>query len=175
MLSLVAGLAAWASAQGPAPGRTAAEQLRLFTGNRALLEALVDRGLKLSGGPKPADRVDVCRAAVADVGAAVRRAAGDPDPNPDRVAELTEHLLRLVADGLTPALAAAFAGVPEQSDGYKALAKLREDSRREVTKVLDALPADGPLGRSAAVRATRAGLAAAADDLAPMAAGDGRR
>lgn len=166
-----AAVAAWASAQGPAPGRTAAQQLALFRANRPLLESLIDYAVKVSAAPDPVGRVDQCREAVAAVGRAVREAAEAEDT--DRVAELGEHLSGLLADGLEPALRSAGDGVPPGSPSAEELAKVRAGTERELTQVLNALRFDGPLGRSAAVREVRAKLQAAADKLKPLAVADG--
>jgi hypothetical protein len=164
-----AALAAWASAQGPARGPTAAEQLAQFRANRPLLERLIDQALRLSAEPDPVGRAEECRQAAAALGWAVQSAANQDQA--DRVAELADNLHALLTDGLTPALRSAGDGVPPESEAGKRLAEVRGRTRDDLVRVLNEWRADGRLGQSPAARAARAKLQAAADAFQPKPAG----
>lgn len=160
--AVLAGLAAWASAQGPAPGETAAERMDQFTRDRALLETLVDRGLELADAGTPLRRARVCHDAATDIGGRLREAVAAEDPV--RVAELTEYLGAIVHDGLVPTYRQARDTIPPGSPEAADLDRLRYDATAGLDRALDpadAARADGRIGTSARIRDARRHLAAA--------------
>jgi hypothetical protein len=162
-LFALAGLSVWASAQNPAPGLTAGEQLRLFQSNRTLLDGLIDHGLKLSDANTPLDRADECRKAADTLGLALRQAAAESDA--DRVAELSDHLTAVVRDGLTPSLAQARRDIHPASADFERLKRVHADTHQSLAETRQALQSDEGVGRSARVRDARAKLADAADKI----------
>ena len=166
-LGVVGAVALAASAQGPAAGRSAAEQLRLFRTNRPLLDQLLDQGLRLAEAGDALDRADRCRDAVLAVAAALAAATAEPDADPSRVAELSGHLAALVRDGFGPALAEAGEVHGPGSDGYKRLTDLRARAGVDLSKAQAAFRGEGAAGRSEQVRAAREELDAAVKGLPP--------
>ena len=148
---VLASLAAWAGAQGPAP-TTAAERLRLHRANRTLLTDLVGSGVRLAGADSPVARAEACQQTARAVGIAVRRAAEANDA--DRVAELGDHLDALVRDGLVPVLDDATRTVPAESPDAARLRAVRAGASAD----LDATEAALPPGDDATGRALRARL-----------------
>ncbi len=148
---VLASLAAWAGAQGPAPS-AAAERLRLHRANRTLLTDLVGGGVRLAGADNPVARAEACQQTARAVGIAVRRAAEANDA--DRVAELGDHLDALVRDGLVPVLDDGFRTIPAESPDAARLRAVRTGAAAD----LDATEAALPPGDDAALRLLRARL-----------------
>ena len=157
-LTLLAGLALWASAQSPTV-RSTHQDLELLQKNRDLLNSLIDRGLEISAAGNPLERAERCRKATATLGAELRDAAERSDP--DRVAELTEHLATVVEKGLAPTLAEARGQIRPGSPDYDRLKKVHADARADLEQTHKALPADGPVGRSKLVTEAKKKLDAA--------------
>lgn len=162
VLIAAAGLSAWVSAQSLPVGTTAAEQLHLFQANRPLLEEILDHGLKLSQADTHADRAEECRRTTRTISLALRWEAENA-ADPGRVAELSDHLTRMVRDGLAPTLADGLRAVPPQSPDFDRLTRVRDLAGREVWAVEELIPAEGP----PQVRDARARLADAARLLDP--------
>lgn len=157
-LLVAAGLSAWASAQVPAPGPTAAEQLKLLTSNRKLLEDLIDSGLKLSDANTALDRAAECRRAAGVLSAALTRASADPTADPDRLAELSDHLGAVLRDGLAPSLAEARSVIPRESQDFQRLEALERQAADDAAKAAAALPTAGKVGQTPQVRDARGRL-----------------
>lgn len=166
-LGVVGAVALAASAQGPAAGKSAAEQLRLFRTNRPLLDQLLDQGLRLAEAGDALDRADRCRDAVLTLSAALADAAGAADADPSRVAELSGLLATLVRDGFGPALEQAGVDHRPGSEGYKRLTDLRAQAGVDLSKARSAFRGEGAAGRSEQVRAARGELDAAVKGLTP--------
>ncbi|HEX4608495.1 MAG TPA: hypothetical protein VH092_09840 [Urbifossiella sp.] len=149
-LAVLAALAAWAGAQGPAP--TAADRLRLHRANRTLLTDLVGGGVRLAGADNPVARAEACQQTARAVGLAVRRAAEARDA--DRVAELGDHRDALVRDGLVPVLEDATRTIPAASPDAARLRAVRAGAAAD----LDATEAALPPGDDAPLRALRGRL-----------------
>lgn len=142
-------LSAWAGAQGPAP-LTAADQLRLLRANRILLTDLVTSGVELGAADGPVDRADKCRKTARVLSVALERAAEAGDA--DRVAELGDHLDRVVRDALVPVLDDARQTIPEGSPDAKRLKLVRESAVGDLDWARGAIPDGGAVGGSAKVR-----------------------
>ncbi len=150
LFALVA-LSVWASAQSSTAPQTA-DHLRLLATNRTLLDSMLDRALDLSDAGNPLERAERCRKATATLGAELRTAAADPAADPDRVAELSEHLSAVVRDGLAPTLAEARGQIHPGSPDYPRLKKVYEESKAELDRTRTAIPTDGKMGRSKLVK-----------------------
>jgi hypothetical protein len=157
---VLAALAAWGSAQGPAPGETAGERMDRFARNRALLESLVDRGLELADADSPLSRAKVCHDAVTDISGRLREAAAAEDPT--RVAELTEYLGAVLHDGLLPSLVDARNEIPAGSPGEPALLALRDEAAAGLAPLT---ATDGKFGGSGRIQSARGRLADARGKL----------
>ncbi len=165
-LGVVAAVGLAASAQGPAPGKSAAEQLKLFRAHSPLLDQLLDQALRLAEAGDALDRADRCRDAVVSLSRALSDAAGEPDADPSRVAELSGLLAGVVRDGFGPALEQAGAVHQPGSDGYKRLVELRRRADVDLSNAR-AFRGEGAVGRSPQVRAARGDLDAAVQGLPP--------
>ena len=167
-LLVFTGVAAWASAQAPRPGPIAAEQLQLFRKNQALLDDLLDSGLRLATAGNEVDRAAECQKTARRLVAELKQTTADPAADPDRVAELADHLTTLVTEGLAPTLAAARTRTTPASPDYQTLKQVHADARADLDAAQTAIPPDGKLGASAAARAARGKLAAAAGKLGTL-------
>jgi hypothetical protein len=160
-LTLFAGLSLWASAQGP----LVADEVHLLTANRLLLDQLIDRGLGMSEvkrGDDPLARAEECRQAAAPLADALRAAAGGRDPDPERVAELSDHIADMVNGGLVPNLDEADQTIPHSSkEQRERLKELSKQAKADLTELGNAFPSGGTLGRSARVAEARQKLAGA--------------
>ena len=160
-LTLAAVLLAAAWADGQTAPRLAADQVRLLHANHALLEDLVDHGVRLSNAAVTLDQAAECRRAVARLGHALAAAADDPHADPYRVAELTDQVADLIRDGLTPTLAAARAQIANGSPGAEKLAGIEAAAAVDLNDCRQAVPVDGRVGRADAVKRAQGRLAAA--------------
>ena len=152
-LAMFLTLAAWAGAQGPAPALPADVQLRMLRENRLLLNDLVERGVALSGTDDPVSRAEECEKTVRSLGAAVRRAA--EAQNPDRVAELGDHLEAVLRDGLIPNLEEADRTVTPASPEWARLQEVRKRAVGGLDELRDALPTTGKVGENGKVKDLR--------------------
>jgi hypothetical protein len=98
------------------------------------------------------ERAERCRKATSTLGAELRTVAADSSANPDRVAELSEHLTTVVRDGLAPTLAEARGQHRPGSPGYEKLKKVYTEARAELEQTRNAIPTDGKVGRSRLVK-----------------------
>jgi hypothetical protein len=144
-------LSAWAGAQGPAPGITAAERLKMLQTNRMLIENIVDHGLDMAGADTPLKRADVCRRTARTLANAVRQAADDQNTN--RVTELCEHLDSVMRDALAPNLEKAKQDVRPGSPDESELKKLRASTLTDFDEFRGAIPTNGKVGGDAKVKA----------------------
>lgn len=148
-------LAAWAGAQGPAP-LPVDVQLRLHRENRLLLNDLVNQGVTLGSADDLIVRVEESEKTVRVLGVAVRRAA-EAD-NPDRVAELGDHLEVVIRDGLIPNLDEATRTIDPSSPEWKKLKAVRERTAGGLDELKAALPTTGKVGESGKVKDLRGKL-----------------
>jgi hypothetical protein len=160
-LTVFLGLAAWAGAQGPPAGLTAAENLDRLKANRALLDQLIDRGIELGGAGNPVDRAEACQRTAGSLAYWVGLAAADQ--NPDRVAELGGHLEAVIRDGLVPNLDEGRRTVTLESAAR--LDAAREKARGDLDRLRDALAAPGKVADSRRVKDLRGKLDALYDRL----------
>ena len=155
-------LAGLAGGQGPAV-MPVGDQLRLLRADRAVLDQLVDHGLRLADTGTPVGRADQCQKAARTLAVATRRAAADAEA--DRVTEFGGHLERVVREAVLPALADAAAVIPAESPDA---AKLRDTQTRaalDLTEVRDALPSGTAVGDAPGVPALRTALQVLLDRL----------
>jgi hypothetical protein len=158
-LTLFAGLSLWASAQSQAPLMD--RQLKQFEANRLLLDQLLDHGLNLSSAERggfPLARAEECRLAAEKLEDALKDASAT-DSDPERVAELCDHIAAVVRDGLVPNLDQARKDIPPGSPDYKRFTDLSSQSSDYVAGLVAAFPTGGRLGTSPEVTAARSKLA----------------
>ncbi|HUR55371.1 MAG TPA: hypothetical protein VMZ71_14655 [Gemmataceae bacterium] len=149
-LLVFAALSAWAGAQGPAAGITAAERLQMLRTNRMLIENMVDHGLDMAGADTPLKRAAECRRTARTLANAVRQ-AGD-EQNAGRVAELCGHLDSVMRDALAPNLELATRDARPGSPDESELKKLRATALTDFDELRGALPAGGTVGGDAKVK-----------------------
>src|SRR5438552_1355173 len=128
-LLIFATLSAWAGAQGPAAGLTAADRLKLLRTNRDLIENMVDRGIFMADADTPLKRAAECRRTARNLADAVEQAA--IEQNADRVAELCGYLDTILRDALAPNLDDAKRDVRPGSPDESELKKLREKALQD--------------------------------------------
>lgn len=155
-------LAACASGQ-PSAGPTAAEQLRLFTKNRDLLEGLVEHTVALANADTPVAKVRACHASARDVGRALKDAADRDDA--DRIAELSEHLTAVIRHGLAPTIGAARDVIPAGTPAAKELQEVSALAADDAKAFELAIPALGKAGASGRVKDARTKLREAVGEL----------
>jgi hypothetical protein len=149
-------IAAWAGAQSNPSAPLAGEQLKLFQSNRELLENLVEHGVELANADTPVAKVKACHASAKDLGRALRDAADRDDP--DRVAELGDHLSAVLRHGLVPTIDDARRVVPVGTAAEAELVELTLAATEDAKKFELSIPALGKVGTSAKVKDTRAKL-----------------
>jgi hypothetical protein len=155
-LTLFAGLSVWASGQDRAP--LVDQQLKQLEENRLLLDQLIDHGLNLSSAEKGGNslaRAEECRLAAATLAAALKAA---PANDPERVAELSDHIAAVVRDGLVPNLTQAGKDIPPGSRDYERLKGLSSQSSEYVAALVAAFPTGGRLNTSPKVADARTRL-----------------
>jgi hypothetical protein len=158
-LTLFAGLSLWASAQDRTPPMD--QRLKQFEANRLLLDQLLDHGLNLSSAERggfPLARAEECRLAATTLAAALTAASAN-DSDPERVAELCDHIAAVVRDGLVPNLTQARKDTPPGSPDYVRFTKLSSESSEYVAGLVATFPAGGRLGTSPEVAAAKSKLA----------------
>lgn len=133
LLTVFAGLAAWAGAQNPAPALSAEDKLRLLKANGALIDELVRDGVALAAADTPEKRAEECRRSSLALANAIQDAAAANDA--DRVAELTGLFRDVVRDGLAPTITHGLAVVNPQSPAAKKLREVRTYATDDLTKV----------------------------------------
>jgi hypothetical protein len=157
-LTLFAGLSVWASGQDRAPDFH--QQLKQLEANRLLLDQLIDHGLNLSSAEKGGNslaRAEECRVAAATLAAALKAAPGN---DPERVAELCDHIAAVVRDGLVPNLSQASKdNIPPGSQEYKRLTEVSSGSSEDVAALVAAFPTGDRLDKSSKVADARTRLA----------------
>ena len=152
MLAVFLGLAAWAGAQGPPPLSTA-DQLNMLRANQGVIEELVDRTVELAGANTPLKRAETCRKTAGTLAGVVGRAA--EAQNPDRVAELGDHLEAVLRDGLIPNLEEADRTVTPASPEWARLQEVRKRAVGGLDELRDALPTTGKVGENGKVKDLR--------------------
>lgn len=155
-LTLFAGLSLWASAQDRNPEFH--QRLKQLEANRLLLDQLIEHGLNLSSAEKGGNslaRAEECRIAAATLAAALKAA---PSDDPERVAELCDHIAAVVHDGLVPNLTQAGKDIPPGSRDYERLKGLSSQSSEYVASLVAAIPTGGRLSTSPKVADARTRL-----------------
>jgi hypothetical protein len=155
-LTLFAGLSLWASGQDGTPRME--RRLKQVEANRLLLSQLIDHGLNLSSAEKggyPLARAEECRGAAATLVAALKAASAD---DPERVAELCDHIAAVVRDGLVPNLNEAGRDIKPGSQHYDRLKDLTKNSNADVAAWVAAVPAGGRLDTSPEVAGAKTRL-----------------
>lgn len=164
VLFACAALAAWVSAQ-PASGPTAADSLRMLRANRDLYADLTQSALEMSNRNTSLDRADGCRRVAERLAREVREAVDDKEA--DRLAEVSDHLYAVVADGLAPNLADARDGISPRSPDYPRLQEVHRQAFDDLTRTANAVPTAGEFGTHKRALAAREKLNAAAARLGP--------
>lgn len=162
-LLVFAALSAWAGAQGPAPGLTAADRLKLLRTNRTLIENMVDNGIDMARADTPLGRAEVCYRTAHVLRHAVQAAADEQ--NPDRVAELCGHLDTVVRDALEPNLADATRTIPPGSPDESTLKRLRATAVKDFDDLRGSMPAGGKVGGDTRVKEAMGKLESLRDKL----------
>lgn len=160
----LAALAAWVSAQ-PGYTPTAADSLRMLKANRGLYEDLTTSALALSGRNTSLDRADECRKVADRLAREAREAVDRKDA--DRLAEVSDHLHAVTADGLAPNLADARGSINPKSPDSQRLREVHQEAFDSLTRTANAVPTNGELGTSKRAQAAREKLAAAAARIGP--------
>lgn len=163
VLAACAALAAWVSAQPGGP--SAGESLRILEQNRDLYEDMTRHGLAFADRNTALDRADECQRMVARLGREVEDAARRSDP--DRLAEVSDHLLAVTTDGLAPNLSDARRDIRPPSEDYERLQAVHRAAFNNLTRTADAVPTDGELGSSKRAQDARKNLTKAADRIGP--------
>jgi hypothetical protein len=163
VLAACAALAAWVSAQPGGP--SAGESLQILEQNRELYEDMTRSGLALADRNTPLDRADECQRMVARLGREVEDAARRGKE--DRLAEVSDRLQTVAADGLAPNLAEARRNVTPKSPEYKRLQEVHQLAFDRLKQTADAIPTDGDLGTSAKAQNARQQLASVRDRIGP--------
>lgn len=162
-LLVFATLSAWAGAQGPAAGITAADRLKMLRTNRMLIETLVNDNIDMARFDTPLRRADVCYRTARSLREAVQTAA--EEQNADRVAELFGHLDSVIRDALEPNLAAATRTIPAGSPDESELKKLRATALKDFDDLRGSIPATGKVGGDARVKDAMGKLESLRDKL----------
>lgn len=161
--AVLVALAAWSGAQSNPSAPLAGEQLKLFQSNRELLEHLVEHGVDLANADTPVAKVKACRASAKDLGRALRDAADRDDP--DRVAELGDHLAAVLSHGLLPTIDEARRIVPAGTAAEAELVVLMGAAADDAKAFELTIPALGKIGASAKAKDARARLQRAGEAL----------
>jgi hypothetical protein len=167
-LSLFAGLSLWASAQDRTPPMD--QRLKQFEANRVLLDQLINHGLNLSSAEKGGNslaRAEECRLAAATLAAALTAASAN-DSDPERVAELCDHIAAVVRDGLVPNLTQAKKDIPPGSPDHKRFTELSSESSAYVATLVATFPAGGRLDTSPEVAGAKTRLEDAGRQIAAI-------
>jgi hypothetical protein len=164
VFAALAALAAWVSAQ-PGFAPTAGDHLRVLQANRGLYDDLTKHALALSGKNTSLARADECRKVADRLAREVREAVDRKDA--DRVAEVTDHLCAVTADGLAPNLADARRDINPTSQDYPVLQDVHQKAFDNLSRIATAVPTDGELGESTRAQAAREKLASAAARIGP--------
>jgi hypothetical protein len=146
-------LAAWAGAQGPPPGPTAADRLKLLRANHMLIENLVDHGIGMADADTPLKRAAQSRRTAQMLANEVQAAADGQ--NAARVAELSGHLDAVLRDALAPNLDRAARDAAPGSPAESEVKSLRAAVLADVDGIRGAIPAGGKVGDDAGVRDAR--------------------
>ncbi len=157
-------LAAWADAQQAGSTLTAAERLKQLQSNRTLVGQLVQHGVTLANANEPLKRAEECRRAMGDLSIALNGAIDAQDPN--RVAELGDHLTAIVDRGLIPNLKDALPDATPGSPTYEQFQTLHKSSSDEMQRLQNSVPQLDALGRSSQVKAMLANWSKTREELA---------
>jgi hypothetical protein len=127
-LLIVATLVAFAGAQGPKTGLTAAQQQQLFQRNRAMIQTLVESSVEISN--QSGDyikRSQSYRKVIMEFQKELNNAADGTDAT--RVAELGKHLDMVMRQGLAPNMKKAYLQIGgPNGTGHKDLQEIRDST-----------------------------------------------
>jgi hypothetical protein len=149
-LFVFATLSAWAGAQGPAAGLSAAERLKMLRTNRMLIENMVDHGIDMANADTPLKRANECHRTARTLANAMQQAA--VDQNADRVAELCGHVDAVLREALAPNLQQARRDLRPGSPDESEFKKLRESALRDFDGLRDAIPPTSKVAADAKVK-----------------------
>jgi hypothetical protein len=128
-------LAALLGAQDPRTGPSARQRAELLQRNYGVAERLVDGSLALAKTSSSLDRSTSYDEIIRTLEKEIKEAAQAGDA--ERVAELTDHLSRLMNEGLLPNLQKARQVISANSPDEKSLFDLRDLARRMTVEIAD--------------------------------------
>ncbi|CAN5520752.1 hypothetical protein BH11PLA2_BH11PLA2_20300 [soil metagenome] len=163
-LGLAITLAIWADAQNGPPAPIAADHLRQFNTNQALLTNLVDHTVELANAGGSLQRAEACHRVMTDLSNAMSVAVTAQDS--PRVAELNEHISNIVNDALVPSLRTAKRDIPTTSPDVVKLTELHTQASNDMVRIEGSIPQIGTLGSSVLVKDSRTKLESAQKLLA---------
>lgn len=163
-------LSAFADAQSNPRPPMLADRVRMIQANHALLEDLLDHGIRLSDTDTDLGRADECRKALATIGGEVNRTVEQPAADIDRLTELADQLTRLTVEGLVPTLDAARIHINAGSPaGAAKLARIETQTSDDLQTLLTGLTVDPRLNRNDALRTALDRLRATLPGIKPAA------
>ena len=168
-LVVVFALAAWADAQTAPQPPMLADRVRMIQANHALLEELLDHGIRMSDTDTHLGRADECRKAMTAIGNELGRTVERPAADLDRLSELTDQLTQLTVEGLVPTLDVARAQIRAGSPGADKLAKIETQTGDDLQTLLTGLTIDPRLNRSEKLRTALDRLRSTLPNVKPQA------
>jgi hypothetical protein len=159
-LLVFAGLATWADAQSAPPAITGGERLQLFRANHKLLEQLIDHSLKLSNADTKLAQAEECRQALVSLTNELNTVGAATSADPDRVAELSDHMSDLIESGLAPTLQVVREQVRNGSPGAAQLDRIEKQATTDLDNLRTQLILDSRLSKSKKVEAATTRLKA---------------
>lgn len=145
-------LSAFADAQSTPRTPMLADRIRMIQVNHALLEDLLDHGIRLSDTDTHLGRAAECRKALVTIGGEVNRTVEQPAADLDRLSELADQMTQLTTEGLLPTLEAARAQIRAGSPGAEKLAKIETQTSDDLQTLLTGLTLDPRLNRNETLR-----------------------
>ncbi len=137
---LVAVLVPAAAAEDPVLPSGAADQTRRFRQDNALIETLVQGGVRLAGQDDPMKRAECCNEVAERLAAEIQQAA--ENRNKERVAELGQYLHALLEQGVAANLSAARKQIPAGSTRERNLHAIRDRAEKLVRPLEEQLRRD---------------------------------
>jgi len=135
--AILMALAALLGAQDPRTGPSARQRAALLQRNYGVAERLVDGSLALAKTSSSLDRSTSYDAIIRNLEEEIKKAAQAGDA--ERVAELTDHLARLMNEGLLPNVEKARQVISANSPDEKSLFDLRDLARRMTDEIADTI------------------------------------
>jgi len=160
--TILMALAAMLGAQDPRTGPNVQERAKLLQRNYGVAEQLVKSSLTLAKTSSSLDRSTSYDEIIRTLEKEIKEAAQAGDA--ERVAELTDHLSRLMNEGLLPNLQKARQVISANSPDEKSLFDLRDLARRMTEEIADKL-AHSAVGGKPEVQAKLKDLRAAREQV----------